>query len=335
MATALPGTMQVIELREPGGPENLYPATRSVPKVKPGQIVIRVAAAGINRPDVLQRQGLYKVPEDASDLLGLEAAGTVAAVGDGVTRWSIGDRVCALCHGGGYAEYTAVDARHALPVPESMKLEHAAALPEALFTVWANLFEDGELQPEQIALIHGGSSGIGTTAIQMAKAIGARAIVTVGSDDKAQLCTDLGAVHAINYKTHDFVDEVLAITDGHGVHAVLDMVGGDYVNRNLTCLAPQGHHVSIAVLRGHQASIDIRRVMGRRLHLTGSLLRPRSPAEKARLCTELSQTIWPYVVEGKIRPVIYETFPLADAAEAHRLMDSGEMHGKLVLTVDH
>ncbi len=169
----------------------------------------------------------------------------------------------------------------------------------------------------------------------MAKAIGARAIVTVGSDDKAQLCTDLGAVHAINYKTHDFVDEVLAMTDGHGVHAVLDMVGGDYVNRNLKCLAPQGHHVSIAVLRGHQASIDIRRVMGRRLHLSGSLLRPRSPAEKARLCTELSQTIWPYVVEGKIRPVIYETFPLADAAEAHRLMDSGEMHGKLVLTVDH
>ena len=328
---ALPSQMHVVEITKPGGPETLAVAMRAAPKPKPGQILIEMAAAGINQPDVLQREGLYKVPEGASDLLGLEVAGHVVALGDGVSQWAIGDRVCALCHGGAYAEYVAVDARHALPVPETMKLEDAACLPEALFTVWANLFDAGGLQPGQTALIHGGSSGIGTTAIQMANVIGAKTIVTVGHDDKAMLCSNLGAVHAINYKTQDFVDEIKAITDGIGVHAVLDMVGGDYVNRNLKCLRAHGRHISIAFQQGHKAEIDLRLVMGRRLRLTGSLLRPRSADEKAEICTEIAQNMWPAVIDGKVKPVIFERFALKEAATAHTVMDSGDMHGKLVL----
>ncbi len=328
---ALPSQMHVVEITEPGGPDKLAVAMQPVPKPKPGQILIEMTAAGVNRPDVLQRQGLYKPPASASELLGLEVAGHVVALGDGVSRWAIGDRVCALCHGGAYAEFVAVDARHALPVPEGMKLDEAACLPEALFTVWANLFDDGGLQPGQTALIHGGSSGIGTTAIQMANLIGAKTIVTVGHDDKAMLCGNLGAVHAINYKTQDFVEEIEGITDGIGVHVVLDMVGGDYVNRNLKCLRTYGRHVSIAFQQGHKAEIDLRLVMGRRLRLTGSLLRPRSADEKAEIATEIAQNIWPAVTQGKIKPVIFERFALKEAAAAHAVMDSGDMHGKLVL----
>ncbi|MEO0392002.1 MAG: NAD(P)H-quinone oxidoreductase [Pseudomonadota bacterium] len=328
---SLPKTMQVIALTEPGGPDKLQAEDRPVPKPKAGQILIETAAAGVNRPDVLQRQGLYKPPAGASDVLGLEVAGHVVALGEGVNQWQIGDRVCALCHGGAYATFVAVDARHVLPVPDTMKLDDAACLPEALFTVWANLFDDGGLQPDQTTLIHGGSSGIGTIAIQMAKLIGAKTIVTVGHDDKAMLCGNLGAVHAINYNQQDFVEEIDAITDGLGVHVVLDMVGGAYVNRNLRCLRPHGRHVSIAFQDGHKAEIDLRLIMGRRLRLTGSLLRPRSADEKAEICTEIAQNIWPAVIDGKIKPVIFERFTLAEAAAAHKVMDSGEMHGKLLL----
>jgi len=331
---SLPETMPVIELAASGGPEQLRLAERPVPKPGPGQILIKVAAAGINRPDVLQRMGQYKVPADASDLLGLEVAGTVAALGAGVQQWKPGSRVCALCHGGGYAGYVAVDARHALPVPDAMPFEQAAALPEAMFTVWANLFDDAALQPGEIVLIHGGSSGIGTTAIQMAKAMGARAIVTVGTAEKAALCTKLGAAHAINYHEADFADEVKAVTDGKGVDVVLDMVGGDYVNRNLASLRPHGRHVSIAFLRGSKTEIDLIQVMAKRLHLSGSMLRPRSPDEKAAIAAELIQTVWPEVVAGAIRPVLYKLFSLAEASAAHALMDSGDFHGKLVLMVD-
>ncbi|MBV6633968.1 MAG: NAD(P)H-quinone oxidoreductase [Alphaproteobacteria bacterium] len=331
----LPNTMPVVELTAPGGPDNLVPGERPVPAPKLGEILIKVMAAGVNRPDVLQRQGHYNPPADASDLLGLEAAGTVAAIGEGVTRYELGDRVTALCHGGGYAGYVAVDARHALPVPEDMSWEHAAAWPETMFTVWANLFIDAGLQPGEVALIHGGSSGIGTTAIQMAREVGARTIVTVGTDEKATLCTGLGAAHAINYKTQDFVDEVMAVTDQQGVDVVLDMVGGDYLPRNLKCLKPGGRHVSIASLRGAQAEVNILSIMAKRLRLTGSMLRPRSAEEKGAIAAELLQAMWLNVALGRLEPVIFQTFPLAEAAKAHALMETGDFHGKLMLTVDH
>lgn len=332
-ADDLPTSMLAIELTGPGGPDMLVPAKRPLPVPKLGEILIKVEAAGINRPDVLQRQGLYKQPADASDLLGLEAAGTVAAVGEGVTRYALGDRVTALCHGGGYAEYVAVDARHALPVPEDMAWVDAAAWPETMFTVWANLFIDAELQPGEIALIHGGSSGIGTTAIQMAREIGARTIVTVGTDEKAKLCTDLGAAYAINYKTQDFVEQVKAVTDQQGVDVVLDMVGGDYLPRNLKCLKSGGRHVSIASLAGAEATVNILAIMAKRLRLSGSMLRPRTAEEKGAIAAELLQAMWLNVALGRLKPVMFETFPLRDAAKAHAVMDSGDYHGKLVLIV--
>ena len=325
--------MTVVEIVRSGPPEVLVPASRPVPVPADGEVLIKVAAAGVNRPDVMQREGGYPVPPGASDIPGLELAGTVAAVGRGVVGWTIDDPVCALVAGGGYAEYATAPAPQCLPVPRGLDLISAGALPETFFTVWSNVYDRGRLAPGETLLVHGGSSGIGTTAIQMAKALGARVLVTAGSAEKCAACERLGADRAINYRTEDFVQVVSDVTDGRGVDVVLDMVGGDYTPRNIECLAVDGRLVQIALLRGARAEISLWKVMRRRLTITGSTLRPRSIDDKAAIARQLRANIWPLLEQGRIAPVIHATFPLAAAADAHRLMEAGTHIGKIVLTV--
>jgi putative PIG3 family NAD(P)H quinone oxidoreductase len=329
----LPKTMCAVEIERPGGPEVLKPAERPLPAPKPSEVLIKVAAAGVNRPDVLQRTGHYRVPPDASDLPGLEVAGEVVAKGDAVTMWKLGDKVCALVHGGGYAEYCVAPEVQALPVPKGLSLIEAASLPETFFTVWNNIYDRARLAPGETLLVQGGSSGIGVTAIQMARATGNRVFATAGSDEKCAACVRLGAEKAFNYRTLDFVAEINAATGGKGVDVILDIVGGDYVPRELKCLAEEGRLVFVAYLRGPKTELDIDAVMRRRLTLTGSTLRPRSVEFKSYVARSLREKIWPLIDAGRIRPEIYKTFPLAQAADAHRLMESSQHIGKLVLTV--
>ena len=330
---SIPGTMIAIDPEVAGGPEVLVPIERPVPQPGPGEVLIRVAAAGVNRPDLLQRAGNYPPPPGAPSIPGLEVAGTIAAVGEGVDPELSAATVCALLAGGGYAEYALAPAGQCLPVPEGLSMAEAAALPETLFTVWTNLFERAYVQAGDTVLVHGGTSGIGTMAISLCALFGVEIIVTVGSDDKAQAALAHGATHAINYKTEDFVERVKAITGGAGVAAVLDMVGGDYVSRNLKCLAEDGRHVSIAVQRGAEATIPIWQVMRRRLTLTGSTLRPRDAEFKTLVAEEIARLVWPFVTEGKLRPLMDRSFPLSQAAEAHRRMEAGDHVGKIVLTM--
>ena len=331
VSATLPETMAVIEIGEPGGPEALVPTMRPVPQPGPGEVLVRVAAAGVNRPDVMQRRGLYPPPPGASDLPGLEISGTVVALGEGVTRWRRGDRVCALLAGGGYAEYAAAPEGQCLPVPEGVSLEDAASLPETYFTVWSNLFERGYAAPGETVLVHGGTSGIGTTAIQLCRAFGLNVIVTCGSDEKCRIAEEIGANAAINYRTEDFAERVLQLTDGRGVDVVLDMIGGDYVPRNLSVLANDGRHVSIAIQRGNRVEIKLFDIMTRRLVLTGSTLRARSVAFKAALAQSLEREVWPLFAEGKLKPVIDSRFSLRDAAKAHARMEESAHVGKIVL----
>ena len=333
MAADLPAEMTAIEIREPGGPEVLQAATRPVPQPGPGQLLVAVACAGVNRPDVAQRLGAYPPPPGASDILGLEIAGRVVALGEGVDPALLGARVCALVTGGGYAEYCLAHADHCLPVPDGLSLTEAAALPETLFTVWHNLFERGYARDGETLLVHGGTSGIGSMAIKLARLFGLSVIATCGTDAKCAAARALGADHAINYRTADFVAETRAITGGKGVDLVLDMVAGPYTQRNLDCLAPDGRLVTIAVLGGAKAEINMARLMVNRHTITGSTLRARSDIFKALLAQEIAQNVWPLVGDGSLRPALDRSFPLADAAEAHRLMESGGHIGKIVLQV--
>jgi NADPH2:quinone reductase len=333
MATVLPDSMCAIEIKAPGGPEVLVPALRPLPKPQKGEILVRVAAAGVNRPDVLQRQGGYPPPKGASDIPGLEIAGTVAAVAEGVTRWEEGDEVCALVAGGGYAEYCTVPEPQALPIPAGLDLARAAALPETFFTVWTNLFERARLAAGETFLVHGGSSGIGTTAIQLAKAFGARVFATAGNKLKCQACEKLGAERAINYREEDFVAVIQEATGGRGVDVILDMVGGDYVQKNLSLLATDGRMVNIAYLKGSKVEVNFLPVMLKRLTLTGSTLRPRSVEEKGAIARALEEKVWPLIAEGRVQPVIEGRFPLTRAADAHRLMETSAHIGKIVLVV--
>ena len=329
----LPKTMTAIEAEGAGGPEILVPGTRPVPEPGPGEVLIEVAASGINRPDVLQRQGLYPAPKGASDLLGLEVAGTIVKLGPGTSRYREGDSVCALVNGGGYAEYVAAREDTTLPVPQGLNLIEAAALPETVLTVWHNVFERAALNPGEWLLVHGGTSGIGTTAIQIGAALGAHVIVTVGSAEKAQAALALGAVRAVNYRDEDFVEVVRLETKGEGANVILDMVGGDYIERNLRAAALDGRIVQIAFLKGSKVEIDLMRLMLRRLTLTGSTLRAQTPEVKARMAAGVEQQIWPLVAEGKLKPVIDSTFKIAAAADAHRRIDDPGHIGKIVLDV--
>ncbi|OGA60637.1 MAG: NAD(P)H-quinone oxidoreductase [Betaproteobacteria bacterium RIFCSPLOWO2_12_FULL_65_14] len=325
--------MKAVEIRRPGGPEVLEPTERPVPAPKADEILIRVNAAGVNRPDVLQRSGNYPVPPDASDLPGLEVAGEVVALGSSVKTFKPGDKVCALVHGGGYAEYCVAPEVQALPVPKGLSLTEAASLPETFFTVWGNVYDRGRLAPGESLLVQGGTSGIGVTAIQMAAATGNRVFATAGSDEKCAACLRLGAEKAINYRTQDFAAEIKAATGGKGVNVILDMVGGDYVPKELKCLADDGRLVFIAFLRGPKTELDINELMRRRLTITGSTLRPRPVEFKGYLARNLREKIWPLIEAGRIKPEIYKTFPLEQAAEAHRLMESSRHIGKIVLTL--
>jgi NADPH:quinone reductase len=331
---AIPSTMRAIDPATPGGPEVLTIVERPVPRPGEGEVLIRVAAAGVNRPEIMQRMGVYPPPPGAPSILGLEVAGTIAAVGAGVAPELVGQPVCALVAGGGYADYTVAPYGQCLPVPHALSMVEAAAMPETLFTVWTNLFERGYAAEGDTVLVHGGTSGIGTMAIQLCNLFGVTVIVTAGSDDKCARAREIGADHAINYKTEDFVERVAAITDGKGVQVVLDMIGGDYVPRNLKCLADDGRHVSIAIQGGPMATIPIFDIMRRRLTLTGSTLRPRSVAFKTAVADELTRTVWPAVEAGKLKPVIDRTYKLADAPDAHRRMEAGEHVGKVVLVMD-
>lgn len=324
-------TMRAVEITEPGGPEVLKPCTRPVPVPGHGQIVIRVAYAGVNRPDALQRAGSYAPPANASPLPGLEASGTVVEIGPGVTRWSIGDKVCALLPGGGYAEYVTTPEAHALPIPEGLSLKEAACLPETCFTVWSNVVMRGGLKAGERFLVHGGSSGIGTTAIQIAKALGARVFTTAGSDDKCAACEGLGADKALNYRTGDFV---AMMHDEGGAQLILDMVGGSYLPRNVKALATEGRLVQIAFLQGPKVELNFAEVMMRRLTITGSTLRPQSDLAKARIAAEVEAHVWPMIAAGKLRPVMDSEFPLEDAAAAHARMESSGHVGKIVLKVE-
>ncbi|MFS2216690.1 NAD(P)H-quinone oxidoreductase [Telluria sp. Tellsp104] len=325
--------MRAIEIVQPGGPEVLQPCERPMPELKPGEILIRVHAAGVNRPDVFQRLGQYPVPPGASDLPGLEVAGEIVDGDLGDSGFEKGDLVCALVQGGGYAEYCAAPLAQCLPVPQGLTALEAAALPETFFTVWSNVFQRGALGEGETLLVQGGSSGIGTTAIQLAKALGHRVFATAGSADKCRACEDLGAERAINYKTEDFAPIVKELTGGKGVDVVLDMVGGDYVAREVSCLADDGRIVIIALLGGAKANVDLGQVLRRRLTITGSTLRPRPVAFKARIARELRERVWPLLAAGQIKPVIYKTFPLEEAAAAHTLMESSAHVGKIMLRV--
>lgn len=331
--TALPEMMTAIGFDAPGGPDVLKPQQRPVPQPGPGQVLVHVAVAGVNRPDVLQRMGGYAPPPGASDIPGLELAGRIVALGEGVSRYEVGDQICALVAGGGYAEYAVVHEDNALPIPSGLSLEEAGAIPETFFTVWTNVFQRGGLKKGESFMVHGGTSGIGTTAIQLAKAFGATVLATAGSDDKCAACRELGADYAINYRTEDFVAAAKAATGGRGVNLILDMVGGDYINRNYDAAAESGRIVQIAFLNGPKAEVNFSRLMLKRLTHTGSTLRPRTIAEKAAIARELEEKVWPLLTEGRCKPVIHARFPLAQAAEAHRLMESNAHIGKIVLTV--
>jgi len=330
----LPETMTMIEAKDKGGPEVLQPTTRPVPAPGPGEVLIAVKAAGVNRPDVLQRQGLYPPPKGASELLGLEVAGHVAALGSGVTRFKEGDRVCALTNGGGYAEFCVAPEATTLPVPEELSLVEAGALPETVFTVWHNVFERAGLKPGDWLLVHGGASGIGTTAIQMGRLFGAKVIVTAGTEEKTRACEELGATRAINYHEEDFVEVVRDVTESHGTDVILDMVGGDYVERDLRAAATDGHIVQIAFLKGSKVELDLMRLMLRRLTLTGSTLRAQSDEAKARIARAIEAKVWPFVAKGSLKPVIDSTFDLKDAAAAHARIDDPDHIGKIVLVRD-
>jgi NADPH:quinone reductase len=324
--------MKALVAPQPDGAEELALVDRPVPRIGPGEVLVKVAAAGVNRPDILQRRGLYPPPPGAPDILGLEISGTVVEAGEGAEQLT-GQKVCALVAGGGYAEYCAAPAGTCLPVPDAISLTEAAAIPETLFTVWVNLFERGFAADGDWVLVHGGTSGIGTMAIALGKLFGLHVIVTCGSDAKCASALELGAEAAVNYRTQDFVEEVQKLTDGKGVAVVLDMVGGDYVPRNLACLAEEGRHVSIASQRGAKTEVSIAEIMRRRITLTGSLLRPRSIEFKTMVADEIARTVWPYVEGGRLKPVIDRVFPLTQAAEAHARMEAGEHVGKIVLEI--
>jgi NADPH:quinone reductase len=328
-----PETMTAIEITKPGGPDVLQSKTLPVPKPGAGQVLVKVAAAGVNRPDVAQRAGSYPPPPGHSPLPGLEIAGEVAAIGAGVARWKPGDKVCALVNGGGYAEYAIAEETIALPIPAGLDLVHAAAVPETFFTVWNNVFERGRLAAGEWFLVHGGSSGIGTTAIQLAKAFGAKVIATAGSADKCKACLDLGADRAVNYKTEDFVAVAKEATGGKGVDVTLDMVAGNYTERNIIAAAEEGRIVQIAVLGGADVKFNISRLMMKRLTLTGSTLRPRTREAKAGFARALEAKVWPLIASGKVKVVMDSTFPLAKAADAHRRLETSAHIGKVVLTV--
>lgn len=330
----IPETMTAIDIEAPGGPEVLVPVERSVPVPQAGEVLIRVVAAGVNRPDIAQRLGLYPPPPGAPSIPGLEVAGEIVSVGEGVDAAHLGAKVCALVPGGGYAEYCTAPAGQCLTVPEALSMVEAAAMPETLFTVWTNVFERAYAADGDTLLVHGGTSGIGTMAIALGRLFGLSVIVTCGSDDKCTRTTELGVAHAINYNSQDFVAEVAALTGGKGVNIILDMVGGDYLPRNLDCLAEEGRHVSIAIQRGPGAEIPIWKIMQKRLTLTGSTLRPRSTEFKTLVADELARTVWPHVEAGELKPVIDCTFPLREATEAHRLMESGAFVGKIVLVTE-
>lgn len=323
--------MRVTEITRPGPPDVLCLASRPVPVAGPGEVLIRVAAAGVNRPDVGQRKGMYAPPPGASDLPGLEVAGVVAALGEGVTAWQMGDAVCALTAGGGYAEYCVAPASHCLPVPRGWSMIEAASLPETCFTVWSNVFDRAGLKPGESLLVQGGSSGIGVTAIQMARAFGHEVFATAGSAQKCAACEKLGA-HAVNYKTQDFVEVIKAATEGRGVDVILDMVGGEYVQRELSLLPMDGRLILLAYLGGASATVNLADIVFRRLVITGSALRPRSIEFKADVARKLREKVWPLIESGAIRPVIHATFPLEQAARAHELMESSQHIGKIVLT---
>ena len=325
--------MKVIEISRPGGPDVLRAAQRPTPVPGPGEVLIKVVAAGVNRPDILQRLGKYPPPPGASDIPGLEVAGHIADRADDVVQWRVGDAVCALLAGGGYAEYVAAPQAQCLKPPATLSLVEAAAVPETFFTVWTNVFERGRLQAGETILIHGGSSGIGTAAIQLAKAFGATVFATVGSEKKGDACLALGADSVVNYRTTDWVRVFKDATGGRGVDLVLDMVGGNYVARNLELLAVEGRLVQIAFLESSKVELDLMQVMRRRLTITGSTLRPRSPEEKGQIARALEQKVWPLVEAGKVKPIVHAEFPLEHAADAHRLMQSSEHIGKIVLTV--
>lgn len=333
MTGRLPETMTAIGIAAPGGPEMLQPETLPLPQAQSGEVLIKVAFAGVNRPDVVQRLGLYPPPPGASPIPGLEVSGTVVALGDGVNPALLGQQVCALVSGGGYAEYCRAVADHCLPIPFGLPLDQAAALPETLFTVWHNVFERGWASEGETMLVHGGTSGIGSMAIMLGKLFGLTVIVTCGGAEKCAAALTIGADHAIDYKAQDFVEEVKRITGGKGADLVLDMVAGDYVARNLKCLAPDGRHVTIAVQGGVRAELNMADVMVRRLTLSGSTLRPRSNEFKALLTQEIAQLVWPLVESGQLRPIMDQTFALADAAAAHTRMEAGAHIGKIVLAV--
>lgn len=326
--------MRAVEIIHPGGPEVLVPCQRPDPTPKPGEVVIRVSAAGVNRPDILQRLGLYPVPKDASDLPGLEVAGTIVGGDPGDSGFAMGDRVCALVHGGGYAEFCVAPAGQCLPIPKGLTELEAASLPETFFTVWSNVFERARLAAGETLLIQGGTSGIGVTAIQLAKAAGATVIVTAGSDAKCAACLALGADHAINYKTQDFKEEARRLTDGRGVDVILDMVAGSYVAREVEALAEDGRLVIIAVQGGSKSEFNAGLVLRRRLTITGSTLRPRPVAFKGAIAQALRARVWPWLESGRVKPVIHSVFPAAEAAQAHALMESNQHVGKIVLTWD-
>jgi NADPH:quinone reductase len=323
--------MRAVEITEHGKPDVLRANTRALPQPRSGEVLIRVDAAGVNRPDVLQRQGHYPVPPGASDLPGLEVAGAIVALGEGVTEWQVGDKVCALVQGGGYAEYCTAPASNCLPIPQGLSVLEAASLPETFFTVWGNVFMRAHLSANETFLVQGGSSGIGVTAIQMARAMGHRVFATAGSAEKCAACVSLGAERAINYKTEDFVEVIKSATDGRGVDVVLDMVAGEYLQREITALADDGRIVIIAFLGGMKSTIDTGQVMRRRLTISGSTLRPRSVEFKATIAQALREKVWPLIESGAIKPVIHAMFPLAEAARAHELMESGQHIGKIVL----
>jgi len=327
----LPATMTTIAISRPGGPEVLVAEQRPLPQPGPGEILVKVAAAGVNRPDISQREGRYPPPPGASDLPGLEIAGEVVGLGAGVSAWTLGDKVCALAHGGGYAEFCVVHESHALPIPKGLSMVEAAALPETFFTVWVNVFDMAGLKAGEWLLVHGGSSGIGTTAIMLAKAFGAKVIVTAGSDEKCDACRKLGADAAINYKTADFVPAVKEITGGHGADVILDMVGGPYVERNHQCAAMDGRVAQIAMMQG--SKVDLRHMSQRRIRHMGSTLRPRTVPQKAAIAAALREKVWPLIEAGQIRPVMDSTFALAEAASAHGRLETSQHIGKVVLTL--
>lgn len=329
----IPDTMTCVEIAEPGGPEQLRTTQRPVPAPAKGEVLIKVAAAGVNRPDVVQRQGHYAPPEGTTDIPGLEVSGTVVGLGEGAGDWALGDRLCALVAGGGYGEYVTAPTEQCLPVPEGLSMIEAAALPETFFTVWTNLYERGDLKPGEALMVHGGTSGIGTTAIQVASRLGAKVIATAGSAEKCQACLNLGADRAVNYREEDFVDAAKDFTGGKGVDVILDMVGGDYIARNLKSLNRDGRLVNIAFMKGSKAEINFMPLMLKRLTITGSTLRAQSVARKGIIARAVRETVWPLITDGKVKPVIFKTFSLDQAKQAHELMESNQHIGKIVFQV--